>query len=151
MNFFMGNNMKTIPYWRSLPPYPLPLTPYERSALKELSELTKSHRIVIMLSDKGGSIVILNSDHYRSMVQAVFNDPDYFEPCDGNQSKEIFGKIDWWISASNSRMCDGQSQKSSHSSISVGYLEEMLYDMRQNSQGEEQSIYLRKMLRIFSG
>ena len=69
------------------------LTPYERSALKELSELIKSHRIVIQPADKRGAIVILNADHYKQMVHDVFNDTEYFEPCDGNQSKAIFGKI----------------------------------------------------------
>ena len=43
----------------------------------------------------------------------------------------------------------GSHKSPPYSSISVGYLEEMLYDMRKNSHGEEQSIYLRKMLRRF--
>ena len=69
------------------------LTPFERSALKELSAKCKAHEIVIMPADKGGAIVVLNSDHYVAMVESVFNDIEYFEPCDGNQSKNIFSKI----------------------------------------------------------
>ena len=69
------------------------LTPFERAALKELTAIIKSHQLIIMPADKGGAIVVLSAHHYKSMVESVFNDPEYFEPCDGNQSKEIFGKI----------------------------------------------------------
>ena len=54
------------------------LTPYERSALNELQELVNSYKIVIMSADKGGAVVVLDADHYRRMVRAVFDDPDYF-------------------------------------------------------------------------
>ena len=69
------------------------LTRFERSALKELQELVDSFQIVIMPADKGGAVVILDGDHYRQMVLSVFNNPDYFEPCQNNQSKEIFLEI----------------------------------------------------------
>ena len=69
------------------------LTPYERAAMRELTAMIRSHQLIVMPADKGGAIVLLNADHYKSMVESIFNDPEYFESCDGNQSKEIFGKI----------------------------------------------------------
>ena len=46
-----------------------------------------------MPADKGGSVVVLDADHYRQMVKSIFDDPDYFEPCLNSQSKEIFLEI----------------------------------------------------------
>ena len=69
------------------------LTSYERAALKELTELRDAHRIVVMPADKGGAVVVLEADHYKRMVEAIFKDPDYFEACDDNQMKTIIGKI----------------------------------------------------------
>ena len=69
------------------------LTRFERAALKELRELVDSYKIVIMPADKGGAVVILDADHYKRMVESVFNDPDYFEASDGNQMKSTMNKI----------------------------------------------------------
>ena len=69
------------------------LTKYERSALNELKELVASHKIVIMPADKGGAVVVMDATHYCQMIHRIFNNPDYFEPCNGNQSKEIMLKI----------------------------------------------------------
>ena len=63
------------------------LTPFERLALKEL---VSSYKIIIMPANKGGSVVVLEADRYRLMVKSIFDDPDYFEPCQNSQSKEIF-------------------------------------------------------------
>jgi hypothetical protein len=69
------------------------LTVFERSALKELKDLVDSHRIVIMPADKGGAVVILDANHYKQMIEDVFQDPDYFEDSAGNQMTVILGKI----------------------------------------------------------
>ena len=69
------------------------LTHHERAALKGLIELRDANRIVIMAADKGGAVVVLEADHYKRMVESVFHDPQYFEDCDGNQMREIIGKI----------------------------------------------------------
>jgi hypothetical protein len=69
------------------------LTHFERSALQELIELVDANRIVIMAADKGGAVVILEADHYKRMVEAVFDDPEYFEDSDTNQMRTIIGKI----------------------------------------------------------
>ena len=69
------------------------LSRFERSALKELTDLVDANRIVIMPADKGGAVVILEGDHYKRMVNTVFNDPEYFEDSDGNQMRQIIGKI----------------------------------------------------------
>ena len=61
--------------------------------LKELKGLVDEHKIVIMSADKGGAVVIMDAMHYRQMIHKVFNNPDYFEPCDGNQTKEIMLEI----------------------------------------------------------
>ena len=46
-----------------------------------------------MSADKGGAVVILDATHYREMVHRIFNNPDYFQPCNSNESKEISLKI----------------------------------------------------------
>ena len=46
-----------------------------------------------MPADKGGAVVVLDANHYRQMVRAIFDDPAYFEPCQSDQSKEIFLQI----------------------------------------------------------
>ena len=69
------------------------LTRFERSALRELIELVDANQIVVMAADKGGAVVILDADHYKRMVEAVFDDPEYFEDCENSQMKEIIGKI----------------------------------------------------------
>ena len=66
---------------------------FERAALKELIKLRDANRIVIMPADKGGAVVVLEADHYKRMVENIFHDPDYFEDCNGNQMREIIGKI----------------------------------------------------------
>ena len=71
------------------------LTRFERAALRELIDLRDAHRIVIMSADKGGAVVVLDADHYKRMVETVFNDPEYFEESDGNKMREIIGKIDF--------------------------------------------------------
>ena len=69
------------------------MTKFERSALKELQGLIDANKIVIKSADKGGAVVVMNAVHYREKVLRVFDNPDYFEPCDGNQSKEILLQI----------------------------------------------------------
>ena len=69
------------------------LTRFERSALKELVELVDANQIVIMAADKGGAVVIMDADHYKQMVESVFDDPEYFEDCSTSEMREIIGKI----------------------------------------------------------
>ena len=69
------------------------LTRFERAALRDLIELRNSNKIVVMPADKGGAVVVLEADHYKRMVEDVFDDPEYFEDCDGNQMKSTIGKI----------------------------------------------------------
>ena len=65
------------------------LSKYERSALKELQNLVSANEIVIQQADKGGAVVIMDANHYKTMIHRVFNNPDYFEPSNSNQSRNF--------------------------------------------------------------
>ena len=80
------------------------LTRFERSALKELIELRDAFRIVIMPADKGGAVVIMDADHYKRMIESVFDDPDYFEDCASNEMRETIGKINSFCNKYNSEL-----------------------------------------------
>lgn len=58
----------------------------QREAIKQLSE---DRSIVIKEADKGGSVVIMDSEHYKTMAHDILNDNEYYEhlandPCRTN-------------------------------------------------------------------
>ena len=48
----------------------------QRDAIKQLSE---DRSIVIKEADKGGSVVIMDSEHYKTITHDILNDDKYYE------------------------------------------------------------------------
>ena len=59
-----------------------------------LYSLAQDNSIVIKEADKGGGIVIMNTDFYKRKVLEMLTDDSYYQPVPDNNRREIFGKID---------------------------------------------------------
>ena len=49
---------------------------------------------MIKEADKGGGIVIMNTDFYKRKVLEMLTDDSYYQPVPENKRREIFDKID---------------------------------------------------------
>ena len=72
-----------------------PLTNDEKDALKSLKN---NKEIVIQRPDKGGGVVIMNDNKYRTLLNNIVNDPTKFEKCNKNQTEKLKKEIN--VSAS---------------------------------------------------
>ena len=60
------------------------VTKQQREAIKRLSE---DKSIVIKEADKGGSVVIMDSEHYKTMAYSTLNDHEYYEHLETNPQR----------------------------------------------------------------
>lgn len=65
--------------------------------------LEKNHKIIIKLSDKGGGIVVLNQEMYKSMCLKILGDRDGYEILRNNPSptykkQQLEELVDWGLS-----------------------------------------------------
>ena len=60
------------------------VTKQQREAIKRLSE---DKSIVIKEADKGGSVVIMDSEHYKTMAYSTLNDHEYYEHLETNHHR----------------------------------------------------------------
>ena len=57
------------------------VTKQQREAIKRLSE---DRSIIIKEADKGGSVVVMDSEHYKTMAYSTLNDSEYYEHLEKN-------------------------------------------------------------------
>ncbi|MEW8546501.1 MAG: hypothetical protein AB2693_23545 [Candidatus Thiodiazotropha sp.] len=57
----------------------------ERQSIRSLSTDTN---IIIKEADKGGSVVIMDTEHYKKMVNELLQDTSYYEQIDGNPKNQ---------------------------------------------------------------
>ena len=60
---------------------------------KAILSLQNDDSIVIREADKGGGIVIMNSEFYKNKIKEMLNDKAFYKPTDENHSKSTFKKI----------------------------------------------------------
>lgn len=69
---------------------------------KAISSLSDDKSIVIKEADKGGGIVIMNKDYYKSKILEMLSDASYYENISDNDQKHIFGLINNLIGSGGS-------------------------------------------------
>ena len=74
------------------------ITLEQRKAIKVLSE---DESIIIKEADKGGGIVIMNVDFYKSKVLEMLTDVSYYKSIPNSNTKTIFSEIKDLIKGSN--------------------------------------------------
>ena len=64
-----------------------------QNQLKALYDLINNTNITIKEADKGGAIVIMNTDYYLSKIQDMLNDPNNYRQISENIDRNIISKI----------------------------------------------------------
>ena len=73
------SNMENTPTKSRNPSYKENISKHQRAAIKRLSE---DNSIVLKEADKGGSVVIMDKDHYKGMSFDILQNNEYYEPLD---------------------------------------------------------------------
>ena len=66
------------------------ITLKQREAIKSLAH---DNSIIIKEADKGGGIVIMNTEFYKTKVLEMLSDANYYKPIPGSNQLQIFNKI----------------------------------------------------------
>ena len=80
--------MENTPTKSRNPSYKENISKQQRAAIKSLSE---DNSVVIKEADKGGSVVIMDKDHYKGMSFDILQNNEYYEPLE--QDPQQLNKI----------------------------------------------------------
>ena len=59
----------------------------------ELKALRENKEIIIKEADKGGSVVIMNKEHYKRMIYEQLGDSETYQPISPNSDQLVMDKI----------------------------------------------------------
>ena len=80
------NNVESIPLDKSSTKPKSNISKYERKAI---TTLTSDKNIIIKEADKGGGIVIMNTDHYKTMSENIISDKSFYETLPDNPERNV--------------------------------------------------------------